>query len=120
MPHRPPTRHDRLSQMRSYFYSRKVSVLSTEIVKANWPIDVPFNEEVCRAIQCEWVKLKMNEPECVWTFIRNRVPTEHKGEMAIPMPTRVSTLDISSASVGPFSYGTGGGVRNIRKANGMS
>lgn len=108
------------SQMRNYYYSRKMPILSTETVNANWPTDVPFDMTICSKIQREWVKLKMNEPDCIWTFIRNRVPTEHKGEMAIPMPTRVSTLDISSASVGPFSYGTGGGVRNIRKANGMS
>jgi len=120
MPHRPPTRHDKLAQMRRYYYSRKLPIISTAIVKANWPTDVPFDAELCSKIQREWVRLKMSEPECVWTFIRNRVPTEHKGEVAIPMNPVHSTLGISSASVGPFSYGTGGGVRNIRKANGMS
>jgi len=98
----------------------KVHQLTNETVKANWPIDVPFDMAICSSIQREWVKLKMNEPECIWTFIRKRVPTHHKGEMAIPMPTRISTLDISSCSVGPFSHGTGGGVRNIRKADNMS
>lgn len=98
----------------------KVHHLTTAMVKENWPVDVPFDMELCSAIQRDWVKLKMNEREWIYTFIRKRVPTQHKGEMAIPMPSRVSTLDISTCSVGPFSHGTGGGVRNIRKGNTMS
>lgn len=111
----------RIEQMRDYFYSRKVPILNTDTVRANWPTDVPFDEAICSKIQREWVQLKMNEAECIAPFIRKRVPTQHKGEVAIaPECSCYAEYEIAYYSVGPFSHGTGGGVRNIRKGHEMS
>jgi len=100
---------------------KKQSRPSTEEIQKLWPLDVPFDMAICSKIQRDWVRLKMNgNHEILGPFIRIRVPTEHKGEFAIPMQPHTSTLDVSTVSVGPFSHDCGGGHRNIRKAENMS
>lgn len=98
--------------------SNPLAVLTTEIVRENWPLDTPFDEELAAMIIADWKKMEINGRDRVVPFIRSRVPTSHQSQL----DEQPESVQHGSAghSVGPFSHGAGGGKRRVRKGNTMS